>query len=55
MAEYQLGIADIARKQAIAAQPAIEAWAARVLDSFTAAVARELDDYGHGRIGGAPR
>jgi hypothetical protein len=45
MAEYQLGIVDLARLQAVTAQPDVESWAGRVLDAFSEATARQLDEY----------
>jgi hypothetical protein len=49
--EYQLAIADIARRQATAEQPDVRPHAQTVLDALSEAIAREIADYAHGRRG----
>jgi len=47
--QYQLAIADLARRQAVAAHPDVKGQAQAVLDALSAAIARELVDYANGQ------
>jgi hypothetical protein len=51
LSEYHLGLTDLARRDAVAAQPDVHMQAQAVVDQFGASLQRAMAEYASGRTG----